>query len=104
MVFQPDKKNKYSMRVAVQKIFCVVIAAALAISLTACQKNSDGAESAVSAASASTTGTTYTGTVTEISEESITIRRGNAASAAWTGRRRGEHGAKRRNPAGNARG
>lgn len=73
MVFQPDKKNKYSMRVAVQKIFCVVIAAALAISLTACQKNSDGAESAVSAASASTTGTTYTGTVTEISEESITI-------------------------------
>lgn len=73
MVFQPDKKNKYSMRVAVQKIFCVVIAAALAISLTACQKNSDGAESAVSAASASTTGTTYTGTVTEIREESITI-------------------------------
>lgn len=73
MVFHPDKKNKYSMRVAIQKIFCVVIAAALAISLTACQKNSDGAESAVSAASASTTGTTYTGTVTEISEESITI-------------------------------
>ena len=73
MVFQPEKKNKYSMRVAVQKIFCVVIAAALAISLTACQKNSDGAESAVSAASTSTTGATYTGTVTEIREESITI-------------------------------
>ena len=71
MVFQPDKKSKYSMRMVVQKIFCVVIAAALAISLTACQQNAEGTESAVNTASQSTANTTYTGTVTEISAESI---------------------------------
>ena len=73
MVFQPDKKSKYSMRMVVQKIFCVVIAAALAISLTACQQNAEGTESAVNTASQSTANTTYTGTVTEISAESITV-------------------------------
>lgn len=57
----------------VQKIFCVVIAAALAISLTACQQNAEGTESAVNTASQSTANTTYTGTVTEISAESITV-------------------------------
>lgn len=51
MVFQPDKKSKYSMRMVVQKIFCVVIAADLAISLTACQQNAEGTESAVNTAS-----------------------------------------------------
>lgn len=73
MVFQSDKKSKYSMRMVVQKIFCVVIAAALAISLTACQQNAEGTESAVNTASQSTANTTYTGTVTEISAESITV-------------------------------
>lgn len=73
MFFQPDKKSKYSMRMVVQKIFCVVIAAALAISLTACQQNAEGTESAVNTALQSTANTTYTGTVTEISAESITV-------------------------------
>ena len=86
MVFQPDKKSKYSMRMVVQKIFCVVIAAALAISLTACQQNAEGTESAVNTASQSTANTTYTGTVTEISAESITVstKGGTTVTAAIT--------------------
>ena len=70
----------------VQKIFCVVIAAALAISLTACQQNAEGTESAVNTASQSTANTTYTGTVTEISAESITVstKGGTTVTAAIT--------------------